>query len=104
MRRRAYARSVQKQGVALVDIEGFPAAAVERLRDEVSVTTADEFADIARRMAPKLQAMLEIDDDSFARLRQLAEVAATVGDAPDSTDRLRTGMDPPSGGRDTYSG
>jgi hypothetical protein len=93
---------VAKPGVALADVEGFPPSAVERLRDEASVTTAEEFADLARRMGPSLQALLDADDEEFARLRALAEaVAPDVGGEP---GEFRTGMDPPPGGRDTHSG
>jgi hypothetical protein len=52
-------------------------------------------------MGPSLQALLRVDDASFERLRALAaDVAAEVEPRP--TD-FRTGMDPPPGGRDTYS-
>jgi hypothetical protein len=84
---------VRKQGVALADVDGFPRAAVERLRDDASITTAEEFADLARRMAPSLQSLLEIDDASFARLRALAEHAA--GSVAQTPGDFRTGMDPP---------
>jgi len=93
--------SVAKQGVALGDVEGFPSSVVDRLRDEASVTTAEEFGDLARRMGPSLQALLQLDDASLERLRALAEaVAAAVDPQP---PEFRTGMDPPPGGRDTYS-
>jgi hypothetical protein len=85
---------VRKQGVALADVDGFPRAAVDRLRDEASITTAEEFVDLARRMGPSLQSLLEVDDASFARLRALAEGAA--GDVPEASGDFRTGMDPPA--------
>ena len=92
---------VAKHGVALAGVEGFPPSAVARLRDEPSVTTAEEFVDLARRMGPSLQALLRVDDASFERLCALAaDVAADV--EPQRTD-FRTGMDPPPEGRDTYS-
>jgi hypothetical protein len=97
---------VQKQGVALTDIEGFPASCVDRLRDEMSVTTAEEFVDLAQRMAPALQALLEVDDASFGWLRGLAQSAATATEPAEPAEprEFRTGMDPPPEGRDTYSG
>jgi hypothetical protein len=101
---RAYARWVQKQGVALADVEGFPGSAADLLRDELSVTTAEEFVDLSQRMGPALQALLEMDDAGFARLRGLAEAAATATEAPAQPGEFRTGMDPPPEGRDTYSG
>ena len=89
-----------KPGVALAGVEGFSPSVVDRLRDEASVTTAEEFVDLARRMGPSLQALLHVDDASFERLRALAEsVAAEVNPQP---AELRTGLDPPPGGRDTY--
>jgi hypothetical protein len=93
---------VSKQGVALADVGGFPPAIVDRLRDEVSVTTAEEFVDLVRRMAGSLQSLLELDDAAFARLRARAEAAAAeVAAMPGD---FRTGMDSPPEGRDTYSG
>ena len=91
-----------KPGVALADVEGFPPSAVDRLRDEASVTTAEEFVDLARRLGPSLQALLDADDEEFARLRALAEGVA--GDVSSEPAEYRTGMDPPPGGRDTHSG
>jgi hypothetical protein len=90
--------------MALADVEGFPASTVDRLRDELSVTTAEEFVDLAQRMAPALQALLEVDDAGFARLRDLAEAAATAPATVAEPGDFRTGMDPPPGGRDTFSG
>jgi hypothetical protein len=84
---------VRKQGVALADVDAFPRAAVERLRADASITTAEEFVDVARRMGPSLQLLLEVDDASFARLLALAEDAAReVSGAPGN---FHTGMDPP---------
>jgi hypothetical protein len=93
-----------KQGVALADVENFPASAAELLRDELSVTTAEEFVDLSQRMAPALQALLEVDDAGFARLRDLAEAAAPATAIAAEAGDFRTGMDPPPEGRDTYSG
>lgn len=89
-----------KQGVALIGVEGFSPLVVDRLRDEASVTTAEEFVDLARRMGPSLQALLDVDDASFERLRARAESAAAEVDARPA--ELSTGLDPPPGGRDTY--
>ena len=91
---------VRKTGATLADIEGFPPPAVELLRDELSVTTAEEFVDLARRMAPQLRSLLAVDE---AGLDHLCVHAQTVADAVPTTNReFRTGVDPPPGGRDTY--
>jgi hypothetical protein len=92
---------MDKPGVALVGVEGFPPSVVDRLRDDASVTTAEEFVDLAARMAGSLQALLQVDDATFARLRALADAAAAG--VPSTAADLRTGMDPPPEGRDTYS-
>ena len=88
--------------MTLADIEGFPPSTVDLLRDELSVTTAEEFVDLARRMAPQLRSLLAVDEAGLDHLRVLAQ--AVADEVPATKGEFRTGMDPPTGGRDTYRG
>jgi hypothetical protein len=95
---------VRKPGVPLTSVDGFTPAAVAALRDQLSVTTADEFADLAARMPARLRELLDVDEPTFDRLRRHADAAATPVDA--SEQEFRTGLDAPrdAKGRDTTSG
>lgn len=95
-----YARHVEKPGVALADVKGFPKAAADRLRERASVTTAEEFVDLARRMAPSLERMLDVDGPGLRRLRAMAEEVAEPVEHNDAI--YQTGMDLPPNGQDAY--
>jgi len=89
--------------VALTEVDGFPVDAVVALRDRLSVTTAEEFVDLADRLGSSLAALLEVDKPTLEQWRALA--AARVESAQPTADgepAFPTGMDPPPEGRDTF--
>jgi hypothetical protein len=61
-----------KPGHSLREIDRFPVEVTDRLRDELSVTTAEEFVDLGNRMRGRLRSVLQLDD---RLLRELLEAA-----------------------------
>jgi len=86
-----------KQGVSLRTIDGFPPALADRLRDDLSVTTGEEFLDLAARTRSPLRAALGIDEDELTDLERLVgEVAERVpDDAAPAFDAPAAGAAPP---------
>jgi hypothetical protein len=98
---------MQKIGHPLRDIEGFPLDAADKLRDMLSVTTAEEFVDLARRYPAAVQSVLGADDKQLAELRDRAGSAAplaeTLSEEPPPDDYpFATGHDAPPEGHDTF--
>jgi hypothetical protein len=97
---------MQKNGVQIAEVRGFPPPLAERLRDELSVTTAEEFVDLAHRMATSMQSLLGLNESQFTKLRVLVEEAAPEeADSPTSSTseyRFRTGLEPPPPGQETF--
>ena len=97
---------MQKTGHPLRDIEGFSADLVARLRDELSVTTAEEFVDLERRYPEAIQTVVDAGPRTVRRLRHAASVAAPEAEqlsseaAPDYP--FATGQDAPPEGRQTF--
>jgi hypothetical protein len=98
---------MQKTGHQLRDVEGFPREALEKLRDELSVTTAEEFVDLSGRFPEEVRGLLGADEKQLAVLRDCA-----IGAAPDAEELSQepapddypfaTGHDAPPKGHDTF--
>jgi hypothetical protein len=97
-------------GHPLAAIEGFPHEVAARLRDELSVATAEEFVDVATRQRDLIARMLDL---SGPRLDELRSRAAAVVDAGELAEILRpanrgytyaTGLDAPADGDTFYRG
>jgi hypothetical protein len=97
---------MQKNGIPIGEVRGFPPPLAARLRDELSVTTAEEFVDLAHRTATAMQSLLGLDEDQLAKLRDLAEEAAPKEAATlrssTTNRRFRTGLEPPPAGHETF--
>jgi hypothetical protein len=98
---------MDKLGHPLRDVEGFPPDMVDRLRDQLSVTTAEEFVDLARRFPAAVQGVLGADEKQLADLRKCAVGAApdseALSEAPAPDDYpFATGHDAPPEGHDTF--
>lgn len=61
-----------KPGHSLREIDTFTPEVIERLRDELSVTTAEEFVDLGSRMEGRLRSLLGIGDGRFQELFEAA--------------------------------
>lgn len=98
---------MQKTGHPLRDIDGFPADVVDKLRDQLSVTTAEEFVDLARRFPDSVRGVLGTDEKQLADLRERAVSAAPLAEtlseeAPPDDYPFATGHDAPPEGHDTF--
>lgn len=98
------------QGHPLIAVEGFPRDIVSRLRDELSVSTAEEFVDLSTRQRELIARLLEV---SGSRLDELCSRAASVVDAAELNEILHprtrdysyaTGLDAPAEGDTFYRG
>jgi hypothetical protein len=98
----------------LASIEGFPNEFRYRLRDDLSVTSAEQFVDLASRFPDEVASLLEISLDDLEQWRLLVADSMTKhrrklgqadddqGDATASQYPYMTGHDPPEPGRDTF--
>jgi hypothetical protein len=98
---------MQKLGHPLREIDAFPKEHLEKLRDDLSVTTAEEFIDLARRYPDTLRTVLGTDDDQLASLRESAAAAAPEAEQlsqepPPDGYPFRTGHDAPPEGKETF--
>ncbi len=87
-----------KPGRSLRDVGGFPAQLIARLRDELSVTTGEEFLDLAGRERTRLRSLLAITDAELEALEaSVAEVSGRVdpGGSASPNPPLMTGFDLP---------
>lgn len=57
-----------KTGHSLREIDRFPRDLLDRLRDELSVTTAEEFVDLGHRLPEQLRSALQVGDELFRDL------------------------------------
>jgi hypothetical protein len=100
---------MDKVGQPLNEIAEFSDDDVARLRDQLSVTTADEFVDLARRFPDSIAEVLGVARRKVGHLRRAAaavapeadELAARGGAAADGYPYL-TGHDAPPEGHDTF--
>jgi len=96
-----------KPGHSLREIETFTPEVIERLRDELSVTTAEEFVDLGSRMEGRLRSLLGIEDGRFQQLYQAAAASLSSRERREVTEPRRghypfaTGHDAPVDG-DTF--
>ncbi len=97
-----------KQGAPLVSIPEFAEGLARALRDELSVTTAEEFVDLAHRQPALLRKLLHLRPDELQPLveraaAQMSPDTLTGLHAPES--KFATGQDaPPSGKKTFYEG
>lgn len=98
------------QGHLLRNVEGFPGELASRLRDELSVSTAEEFVEMSTRQRELITRLLNV---SGSHLDELCSRAASVIDAaelkailhPASRDySYATGLDAPAEGDTFYRG
>jgi hypothetical protein len=97
-------------GHPLTGVDGFPGDLASRLRDELSVSTAEQFVDVSTRQHDLIARMLNV---SGARLDELCSRAASVVDASELHEILHpvqsdyayaTGLDAPAEGDTFYKG
>jgi hypothetical protein len=96
---------VSKIGHPLSEIAEIPERFSSTLREELSVTTVEEFLDLALRYPSDLQQLLDVDDTEWS---QLIDVSRATLSRPEFDDVLRppaddypfmTGHDAPADGR-----
>lgn len=97
----------QKPGHPLRSISGFPEPWLDPLRDELSVTTAEEFLDLATRLGPRVADLLKASPDALSEAVRLVETAApaaahTAKAATPPAERFKTGHDRPPPGHETF--
>lgn len=104
---RVYDGVMIAQGHPLSAVDGFPVDLIAQLRDELSVSTAEEFVDLSTRQRELVARLLHV---SGSRLDELCSRAASVVDAAELQDILHpaprdysyaTGLDAPAEG-DTF--
>ena len=96
---------IQKAGHRLSDIGPFPQDGLARLRDELSVTTAEEFLDLAARFPAGICRTLAIRDDALAGLVRIVATAVPTAIPPATLTPVRpfaTGHDRPPAGHETF--
>jgi hypothetical protein len=107
---RVYDGVMIAQGHPLIAVDGFPSDLVSRLRDELSVSTAEEFVDVSTRQRPLIARLLNVSE---SRLDDLSSRAASVVDAAELNEILHpaprdysyaTGLDAPAEGDTFYRG
>jgi hypothetical protein len=98
-----------KPGHPLQQVPGFPPASAQKLRDELSISTGEEFLDLAGRFTDGLRRLLGAGPDEIERLRDLvravlpAEQVHSI-EKPQKLDYpFRTGHDAPPSGKQTFS-
>lgn len=97
-------------GHPLTAVEGFPRELVSRLREELSVSTAEEFVDLSTRQRELVARLLNVTaprlDDLCSRAASVVDAAALEGilhPAP-SDYSYATGLDAPEDGDTFYRG
>jgi hypothetical protein len=97
-----------KPGEPLAVVPGFPTKLAAQLRDQLSVTTAEEFVDLAHRHSELLASALSINPQELEELLSRAaqaippEVRDEIMHADPLDHSFSTGHDPPPQGRDTF--
>ena len=97
-----------KSGHPLKDTGIASPAMLERLRDELSVTTAEEFLHFASHYREALAELLDTTPQAVDRLAATAaasvgaDEAAAIGAEPEDAYPYRTGHDAPAAGHDTF--
>lgn len=101
-------RVMRKAGHPLSEIEEVPARLATTLREDLSVTTAEEFLGLAMRYASNLQGLLDLDSEGFLKLVDHVRGALS----PTEVDELcqetspeypyMTGHDAPADGKNQY--
>ncbi len=94
-----------KLGHPLREIPEFDPPLVARLRDEYSVTTAEEFVGLWRSVQAQLRSLLgsKAEELASAALRRLSpEQIADMHRAEQSEYPYRTGHDAPPAGKSTF--
>jgi hypothetical protein len=98
-----------KPGHPLQQVPGFPAESAEKLRDELSVSTGEEFLDLAGRFGDGLGTLLDAGPGEVERLRELvravlpAEQVRSIENPQKLAYPFRTGHDAPPTGKQTFS-
>jgi hypothetical protein len=101
---------MDKPGIALDGIDAFSDDAVARLRDQLSVTTAEEFVDLAQRYPDSIARVLGVDRPAVDDLTRAASAAAPMADEPAAGSEpapaddypFATGLDAPPEGHETF--
>lgn len=98
-----------KKPQSLADIPAFPADAAQRLRSELSVSTAEQFLDLSSRYGESVQKVLGVDESTLAELQRTVTAAVPKKVAREATKKpraskypFRTGQDAPPPGEETF--
>jgi hypothetical protein len=92
---------MKKAGHPLAALREVPEPLVQKLHQELSVTTIEEFLDLASRNGPQLQSFLELDDSEWSRVLERSRESLSPAELEESfrqqsTDYpFRTGHDAP---------
>lgn len=93
---------MEKRGVHLNALPGFPSGVANLLREEFSVTTAEEFVDLATRAPEGVRRAIDVTSASLDQLVRTAgsSIATRPEDAAKrgqlNAHRYRTGHDAPA--------
>lgn len=91
-----------KSGHRLEDVQGFDPEALETLRRELSVTTAEEFLDLSNRYKEEMARLLGVESRAVDRYAGAAasavgaDTAAAILEPPADPYPYRTGHDAPT--------
>lgn len=89
-----------KDGIPLASLSWFPAEARQKLRDELSVTTAEEFIGLAESASGQVSSLIDLDEKQFADLVERvfkvlpADVQQTLRNLSKLPYPYSTGLDP----------
>jgi hypothetical protein len=92
---------MRKPGVPLHVLPGFTDAIASRLRDHLSVSTADEFVDLATRFPEQVRQVADVSNDEWHRLVEVAtthvspETLEEIVNPKTSDYPFKTGFDVP---------